>query len=591
MVSHKENNTENELGTILADVYARAMPLMERALSEKAAEWQTMMNYPLHLQEAYAGLVANLMKQPEKMATLQAEYWANTTKLWQNTMARFQGNTEAPAVPADKLDKRFKSPEWHDNLLYDYIRQSYLLTREWTMKLVESAEGIDDHTRAKIDYATRQYLDAMAPSNFVLTNPDIIAETVRTRGENLLKGLENLVEDLERGQGMLRISTTDENAFIVGQNIATTKGAVVFRNEMMELIQYDATTPDVFKTPLMIVPPWINKYYILDLRPDNSFVKWLNDQGHTVFMISWVNPDGELRDVGFDGYLENGVLEATRQIETITGEKSVNAVGYCIGGTLLAITLAHLAAKKQSDTIKSATFLTTLLDFKHAGELKLFIDEAQIDFLESQMQERGYLDALYLQRTFSSLRANDLIWSFVVNNYLMGQEPFPFDLLYWNDDSTNMPAAMHSFYLRKLYGENLLVQKDGINMLGTGIDITRIKTPAYFLSTREDHIAPWKATYAATQLFSGPVTFTLAASGHIAGVINPPAKKKYSYWSSDSVPAQPDEWLKDAAQHEGSWWPHWQEWISGFTGGITAARRIKNAIEDAPGSYVKVKSD
>lgn len=589
MVSHKENNTENELGTILADVYARAMPLMERALSEKAAEWQTMMNYPLHLQEAYAGLVANLMKQPEKMATLQAEYWANTTKLWQNTMARFQGNTEAPAVPADKLDKRFKSPEWHDNLLYDYIRQSYLLTREWTMKLVESAEGIDDHTRAKIDYATRQYLDAMAPSNFVLTNPDIIAETVRTRGENLLKGLENLVEDLERGQGMLRISTTDENAFIVGQNIATTKGAVVFRNEMMELIQYDATTPDVFKTPLMIVPPWINKYYILDLRPDNSFVKWLNDQGHTVFMISWVNPDGELRDVGFDGYLENGVLEATRQIETITGEKSVNAVGYCIGGTLLAITLAHLAAKKQSDTIKSATFLTTLLDFKHAGELKLFIDEAQIDFLESQMQERGYLDALYLQRTFSSLRANDLIWSFVVNNYLMGKEPSAFDLLYWNNDSTNLPMRMGCDYLRWMYLNNELIVPGRLVIGGTKIDLGEIKTPAYFLSTHDDHIAPWRATFAGPSLLGGETHFTLAKSGHIAGVVNPPAADKYGYWTNEGPADNPDRWLMNATDHAGSWWPNWQGWVERFTGEKTAARPIKSSLSPAPGDYVRKK--
>lgn len=589
MVSPKENAEHPDLGAILADVYARAQPLMQRALTDKSAEWQTMMSYPLHLQDAYASLMASLIKHPEKMAELQADYWANCTKLWARTMARFQGDQEEPVVPADKFDKRFRSPEWQDNLLYDFIRQSYLLTREWMMKTVDSAEGLDEHTRAKIDYATRQYLDAMAPSNFVLTNPDIIAETVRTGGENLLKGLENLVEDLERGQGMLRISTTDENAFIVGQNIATTKGSVVFKNEMMELIQYDAVTPEVFKTPLLIVPPWINKYYILDLRADNSLVKWLTEQGHTVFMISWVNPDASLRDVSFDGYLENGVLEAQRQIEKITAEPSINAIGYCIGGTLLAITLAHLAAKKQSHKIQSATFLTTLLDFMHAGELKLFIDEAQIDFLEEQMKERGYLDALYLQRTFSSLRANDLIWSFVVNNYLMGKEPSAFDLLYWNNDSTNLPMRMGCDYLRWMYLNNDLIKPGKLSVGGTPIDLGTIKTPAYFLSTYDDHIAPWRATFAGPSLLGGDTTFTLAKSGHIAGVVNPPAANKYGYWTSDLKTDQSADWLKSATEHAGSWWTHWQSWAAGFTGAKVPARAIKAPLAPAPGDYVRKK--
>ncbi len=589
MVSPKDNNTGADLSAILADVYARAQPLMQRAMSDQTAEWQTMMSYPLHLQEAYTSLMTSLLQHPEKMAEMQTEYWANCTKLWQSTMARFQGANDAPAVAPATFDKRFKSPEWHDNLLYDYIRQSYLLTRDWMMKTIDTADGLDESTRAKLDYATRQYLDAMSPSNFVLTNPDIIAETVRTKGENLLHGLENLVEDMERGQGMLRISTTDEDAFIVGQNIATTKGAVVFKNEMMELIQYEATGKDVFKTPLLIIPPWINKYYILDLRPDNSLVKWLTDQGHTVFMISWVNPDGALRDVGFDGYLDNGIIEALTQIETITGETSTNTIGYCIGGTLLAIATAHLAVKKQSSRIKSATFLTTLLDFKNAGELRLFIDDAQINFLEEQMKERGYLDALYLQRTFSSLRANDLIWSFVVNNYLMGKEPSAFDLLYWNNDSTNLPMRMGCDYLRWMYLNNDLIVPNRLTIGGTKIDLGNIETPAYFLSAHDDHIAPWRATYAGPALFGGETTFTLAKSGHIAGVVNPPAANKYGYWTSDQIEDKPADWLKNAKENPGSWWTHWQAWAERFTGARVPARPIKSALTPAPGNYVRKK--
>lgn len=586
MVIQKE---DKDLAAILQDVYARAQPLMQRALAGPSTEWPTMLSYPMHLQEAYGTLLASLIKHPDKTAELQREYWENCTKLWQGTMARFQGaNDISPLVPP-KTDKRFKSPEWSDNLMYDFIRQSYLLTREWMIKTIDSAEDIDEHTRAKLDYATRQYMDAMAPSNFVLTNPDIIAETVRTGGENLLRGLENFVEDMERGDGTLRIATTDESAFIVGQNIATTKGSVIHRNDMMELIQYEATTEKAFKTPLLIVPPWINKYYILDLRPDNSLVKWLTDQGHTVFMISWVNPESDLRDAGFDRYVQNGILEALDRIETATGETSANAIGYCIGGTLLAITLAHLAAKGETDKIKSATFLTTLLDFEHAGELKLFIDEAQIDFLESQMKERGYLDALYLQRTFSSLRANDLIWSFVVNNYLMGKEPSAFDLLYWNNDSTNLPMRMGVDYLRWMYLNNDLIKPDKLTICGTKIDLGKIKTPAYFLSTHDDHIAPWRATFAGPSLLGGESVFTLAKSGHIAGVVNPPAANKYGYYTSDKKGGTATEWMRNAADHDGSWWPHWQAWAEQYTGGKTAARAIKSSLAPAPGDYVRKK--
>lgn len=580
---------EKELNDILQDVYARAQPLMQRALMGPDAEWPTLMSYPMHLQEAYTSLLGSLIKHPDKTAALQREYWENCTKLWQTTLARFQGANDVSPIIPPKTDKRFKSPEWSDNIMYDFIRQSYLLTRDWMMKTVQSADDLDAQTRAKIDYATRQYLDAMAPSNFILTNPDIIAETVRTGGENLLRGLENLVEDMERGGGSLRIATTDESAFIVGKNIATTKGAVIYRNEMMELIQYESTTDKVHKTPLLIVPPWINKYYILDLRPDNSLVKWLTDQGHTVFMISWVNPDETLRDAGFDRYVQDGVLAALTQIEKATGEASVNTIGYCIGGTLLAITLAHLAETGKADKIKSSTFLTTLLDFEHAGELKLFIDEAQIDFLEDQMKARGYLDALYLQRTFSSLRANDLIWSFVVNNYLMGKEPSAFDLLYWNNDSTNLPMRMGIDYLRWMYLNNDLIAPGKLTICGTAIDLGEIRTPSYFLSTHDDHIAPWHATFAGPALLGGDCVFTLAKSGHIAGVVNPPSANKYGYYTSDKTGGSAEEWLQGAIDHNGSWWTHWQEWEEKYAGPKMAARPINNALSPAPGEYVRKK--
>lgn len=586
MVAHKANNKPADLGAILADISQRAQPLMQRALSMQAPDMGEMMRYPLHLQEAYATLLSNLLQHPDKMAELQREYWQDCTKLWQNTMARFQGVNEAPVYKPDPSDKRFRSPEWQENLLYDFIRQSYVLTRQWMMKTIDSAEGLDESTRAKLDYATRQYLDAIAPTNFPLTNPDVVQETVRTGGENLLQGFENLLDDLERGHG---ITTTDQDTFVVGKNIATTKGAVVFKNRMMELIQYEAVTDKVAKTPLLIVPPWINKYYILDLRPDNSLVKWLTEQGHTVFMISWVNPDEAYRDVGFDEYVIEGILEALAQIETITGEKTANAIGYCIGGTLLAITLAHLAAKNQGDKIKSATFLTTLLDFEKSGELKLFIDHDQLAFLEKHMEERGYLDALYLQRTFLSLRANDLIWSFVVNNYLMGREPAPFDLLYWNNDSTNLPMRMGCDYLRWMYLNNDLVKPGRLSVAGTSIDLSTIKTPAYFLSTHDDHIAPWHATFRGPQLLNNESVFTLAKSGHIAGVVNHPAAHKYGYWTSDDTQGKPQDWLKNAAENAGSWWPHWQNWAAKFAGSQSPARAIKSPLAPSPGEYVRKK--
>jgi len=423
----------------------------------------------------------------------------------------------------------------------------------------------------------------------------VLRTTLATNGANLIEGLKHLEEDLKTPDGRLKIKQTDQTAFEVGKNIAITPGKVVYQNDLLQLLQFEPTTKQVYKTPLLVIPPWINKYYILDLREKNSFIKWAVAQGITVFCVSWVNPDTELAGKTFEDYMLEGPLDALAAIEKATGEKDINVIGYCLGGTLLASTLAHMAARKKNpQTVKSATFFTSMVDFTEAGELSVFIDEEQLALLEERMSRRGYLEGSEMATTFNMLRANDLIWSFVINNYLKGKDPFPFDLLYWNSDSTRMPAAMHSYYLRKMYHENQLVEPGGLTLGGTKIDLRKIKTPAFILSTREDHIAPWKSTYAATQIYQGPITFCLAASGHIAGVVNPPAAAKYSHWISKKLPASPDDWLAGAAEHPGSWWPAWADWLKKHGGGKVAARkpgdRKLKVIEDAPGSYVKARA-
>jgi polyhydroxyalkanoate synthase len=456
-------------------------------------------------------------------------------------------------------------------------------------------EGLDEHTARKVAFYTRQYIDALSPSNFLLTNPEALRETVASGGQNLVRGLNNLLEDLARGGGeQLRTRMTDERAFELGVNIATTPGKIVFQNDLFQLIQYQAAGGQVFRRPLLIIPPWINKYYILDLREKNSYVKWAVEQGHTVFVISWVNPDAKLAHKGFGDYLTEGAIAALDAIERATGERQVNAVGYCLGGTLLACALGYLAAKRD-DRIASATFLASLIDFAEGGELEVFIDEQQVAALEKRMSKRGYLEGSEMAATFNMLRSNDLIWSFVINNYLMGRDPFPFDLLYWNSDSTRMPAAMHSYYLRNFYLKNLLAQPGGIRLNGVSIDLAKVRTPVYFASTQEDHIAPWRSTYAGARLFSGPVRFVLGGSGHIAGIVNPPAANKYSYWAHAKLPAAPEDWLNSATQQPGSWWPDWAGWVAQQGGGKVTARipgkgRLK-ALEDAPGAYVRMRGD
>lgn len=575
------------LSQALMSVYERAQPLFEEYF-KNIGEDLTEKNYdPFNMQPVFTEYMEYMMNNPEKFWEVQTGLWQDYNTLWQDSMRRFMGEDVKPLVQPEKGDRRFKSKEWEENAAFDFIKQSYLLTCRRLDKSVRDAEIDDDYNKRKLAFHTKLFADALSPTNFAMTNPDVIKETMRTGGGNLINGLENLVDDLKRGNGELKISTTDYDAFTLGENIATTKGRVIYQNDLIQLIQYEPLTKKVFKTPLLIIPPWINKYYILDLRENNSYIKWCVEQGYTVFVISWANPDKQLAQKRFEDYMEEGVIASLDAIKSAIGEKQTNVIGYCLGGTLLTITLAYLKTKNQEERIKSATFLTTLIDFEEAGDLKLFMDDGQLQMMDKEMVERGYLDGKELQQTFSLLRSNDMIWSFVVNNYLLGKEPFPFDLLYWNDDSTNMPAAMHSFYLRKMYRDNLLCQKGGISMHDTPIDASTIKTPAYFLSAREDHIAPWQATYAGTQILSGEKTFTLSASGHVAGVVNHPDKNKYCYWSNEKTPKSPDTWLKGAKEHKGSWWLHWQKWINAYGGDEVPARKPKKGIEAAPGSYVK----
>ena len=499
-----------EIGRSMADIAERSQRIVGEWLKRQATEEHAP--DPLNIASAFMEMTARLIANPARLVAAQLGFWQDYMTLWQNTARRIMGAETEPVIDAPSTDRRFKDDAWRENEVFDFIKQSYLLSARYVQDVVRQVDGLDPKTAQKVDFYARQFVDAMSPSNFLLTNPEVLRKTAETGGENLLKGLNNLLSDLEQGKGKLRIKMTDMEAFKLGENIGVSPGKVVFQNDLMQLIQYTPSTEKVLKRPLLIAPPWINKFYILDLRPRNSFVRWAVSQGHTVFVISWVNPDEKLAEKGFEDYMTEGYLAALDAIEQATGEREVNAIGYCLGGTLLASTLAYMATKKDN-RIKSATFFVTMMDFAEAGELGVFIDEEQLKALEEKMNKRGYLEGSEMATTFNMLRANDLIWSFVVNNYLLGNDPFPFDLLYWNANSTRMPARMHSFYLRKMYQENLLAEPNGISLAGVPIDLRKIKTPAYFLSTREDHIAPWKSTYRGTQLLGGPKRFVLAASG------------------------------------------------------------------------------
>lgn len=591
---------------VMPDLGRLAINLLHAAnLGQKAARLMMKnedaasdMNHTLHdLQRVGKTLMevaSSYMRNPARIVEAQAALFDGYLNLMTSMTRRLFGEEVAPVAEPSRSDKRFRDPDWQENLIFDLMKQSYLLTSKWMTDRVKLAEGVDPHTREKADFYVRQMANAMSPSNFLFTNPEILRTTLATNGENLVSGMEHLLEDIERGGGHIQIQQTDMSAFRLGENIATTPGKVVYQNDLMQLIQYEPTTGKVYKRPLVIFPPWINKYYILDLGPEKSLIKWCLDKGYTVFVASWVNPDARLALKTFEAYMTEGVYAALDAVEQATGEKEVNAVGYCIGGTLLACSLAHMAQRKD-DRIKSATFLVTQVDFTEAGELKVFIDEEQIADIEKQMHEKGgYLKGSTMATTFNMLRSNDLIWNYVVNNYLLGREPMPFDILFWNSDATRLPSAMHVFYLRECYLENKLAE-GRMELGGETLDLGKVKVPVYLQSSREDHISPYPSVYKATRLFGGPVRFICAGSGHIAGVINPPSSGKYNHWTNDDLPPTPDKWLDGATDNKGSWWPDWEEWLSTKSGPMVPARKPGagklKVLEDAPGSYVLVKSE
>ncbi len=548
---------------------------------------------PLNISKAFQDLVGSFLRDPTQLITAQIDLWQSHMQLWQNSARRLIGSDVDPLVEPSRRDKRFRHEDWRERFVFDFLKQSYLLTASWLHETVSSASGLDEENRRKVEFYTQQYVDAISPSNFLLTNPEVLRETIDKRGENLLRGFRQLLKDLERGHGQLSITQTDMEFFEIGRNVATTPGKVVFQNDIFQLLQFNPTTDEVRTTPLLIFPPWINKYYILDLREDNSFIKWVTDQGYTVFVVSWVNPGSDLGNKSFDDYMIEGIFEALDAVTTATGVKKINTIGYCIGGTLLGATLGYMAAKK-IDRIKSATFFTAQVDFEESGDLKIFIDEEQLDHLEKEMaQTGGYLEGASMANTFNMLRSNDLIWSYVVNNYLLGKDPTRFDLLYWNADSTRMPMNLHLTYLRECYLRNNLSQGKFV-LDGERINLTKVKVPVFLQSGRDDHIAPYRSVYKAAHLYSGPVTYMLAGSGHIAGVVNPPAANKYMYWTNSEVCDSVEEWQDGAEEHPGSWWPYWEKWLRKRSGPKVPAREPGDGklkvIEDAPGAYVKVRA-
>ncbi|MFT6558296.1 PHA/PHB synthase family protein [Sneathiella sp.] len=583
--------TSKEFSENLMRISQKSQDLMtEFYNSQKNAEFDPD---PFNIGGAFLDLSRKMTEDPTKLMQAQTELWQGYMNIWQNMATAATGDTVEPVIEPEKGDKRFRSEEWSKNQLFDYIKQTYLLTSKWINDTVADVDGMDDQSRQKVDFYTKQFTDALSPSNFFWSNPDVLKKTVESKGENLVKGLENLLEDLKKGKGQLNPRMVPDGVFEVGKNIAVTPGKVVYQNEMMQLLQYSPTTEKVYKKPLLITPPWINKFYILDLKKENSFIKWCVDKGYTVFIISWVNPDERHIDRNFEDYMSDGILAALDAIEETTGEKEVSAIGYCIGGTLMSATLAYLAAIGE-ERITACTFFAAQMDFEDAGELLLFTDEEQILMIERKMEAAGFLEGRNMATTFNMLRSNDLIWSFVINNYLMGKDPFPFDLLFWNCDTTNMPPKMHSFYLRNMYQRNLLKEPGGLTLGGQKIDLSKVKIPIFVQASKEDHISPFESVFKATKLMSGPSEFMLAGSGHIAGVINHPDANKYQHWIGNNKKKYDTakDWMKDAKEVPGSWWPHWDKWLSKKSGPKVEARdpakgKLK-PIEDAPGSYVKV---
>ncbi len=581
-----------QLSANLTQAMTRANQVFSTAFLQQSADPTSWQADPFGVQVALNEVWSHLAQQPETLRDAHADLWKRYADIWERHAGYML--TGKPPEDGPVRDKRFRDPEWRSNPAFSMLRESYLATSDFITALVERAEGVDEQTKRKAAFFIKQAVDAASPSNFLVTNPAALRALFSSHGESLLKGVENLAADLKRGRGALAISQTDLDAFKVGVNVANTPGKVVFRNRVFELLQYSPSTETVHEVPLLIFPPWINKFYILDLQPKNSMIRWLTDQGHTVFLVSWVNPDEDMADVDFEDYMREGVYAAVGAVCEAAGINRINTVGYCVGGTLLAASLAHMA--RQGDTrIQTATFFASQADFKCAGDLLVFSDDAGIKFLEDKMDlAGGVLSAQTMADTFNALRSNDLIWNYVVDNYYIGKQPPPFDLLYWNADQTRMPKALHLFYLRKFYRDNALTE-GSLKVMGETLSLKDVKIPIFMQSSKEDHIAPALSVFRSAKTFGGPVEFIVAGSGHIAGVINHPAAQKYQYWTNTNLKGALEDWFAFAHEHPGSWWPYWDNWLRQRAGPEVPARTPGDGalkpLCDAPGEYVLVKSE
>ncbi|WP_227368730.1 class I poly(R)-hydroxyalkanoic acid synthase [Halomonas sp. M20] len=581
-----------KLGSISHEYQALTQAMLARILPSEASGLM-LEDMKESLNRGAQALAGN----PQLLYSAQMRLMQDQMRLWQQTVQAFYGGGDSgeAVIEPERSDRRFRDDAWHTEPFYRYIMQQYLLSSRMMNELVEGIDSLTEKQKLSLEFYVRQYMSAMAPTNFIATNPEVMRLTLETKGQNLVDGLKRLREDLANSAEGLNVTMTDREAFHIGENVAVTPGEVVYENELIQLIQYYPTTEKTFKTPLLVVPPWINKYYILDLRQDNSMVKWLTEQGHTVFLISWRNPGVEQRDITWADYMQMGLIQAMDAIEEACGEKSVNILSYCIGGTLTASAIAYLTSTRRARKVRSVSYMATLHDFRDPGDIGVFFSGKALEGIERQLETDGYLDGRIMSFSFNLLKERDLFWSFYVNNYLKGEAPAVFDLLYWNTDGINLPAGTHGWYLRNMYVENRLAKPGGIELDGVKIDLRKISTPSYFISAKEDHIAKWNSTYYGTQLPKGPVTFVLGGSGHIAGIVNPPAKNKYGYWTNDELPDSPDKWLEGATFNEGSWWPHWQKWITD-NGYADASKQVParkpgegnlDIIEPAPGRYVR----